>query len=278
MTQELDAEFAWQRCPDAAALLSQLLRTFSNEVPAAATLESRMLGETGTRLIDWVDHWCLPSRHPSIGKLSESGFIAAESLGEQVWNHPGGLFPPIRSGDFDAVRLAVRVDSVADFLFAHRVDAPIEGRPMSPFRTAKVASAPGCQLWVVERHGAAGFAPREVTNDQIAASLQHQESFCRRRREFADDRMGFEHAGELVGAAIDDLGVDWACDLFFAAERRYWQSRNRAAQLQKRRQDRLGLGWANHDHHTYRSSRENFTRLVGLLEQLGFCCRERFSA
>jgi len=38
------------------------------------------------------------------------------------------------------------------------------------------------------------------------------------------------------------------------------------------------MGWANHDHHTYRSSREHFTALVSVLEQLGFVCRERFYA
>ena len=31
--------------------------------------------------------------------------------------------------------------------------------------------------------------------------------------------------------------------------------RNRAAQVQYARQQKLGLGWANHDHHTYRCSR-----------------------
>ena len=30
------------------------------------------------------------------------------------------------------------------------------------------------------------------------------------------------------------------------------------ARIQKRRQDLLGLGWANHDHHTFRSSRAHF--------------------
>ena len=77
----------------------------------------------------------------------------------------------------------------------------------------------------------------------------------RRKRDFEDEREGFEHALTLIGRAADDLGVDWACDLFFAAERDYWTRRNRAARTQKARQDALGLGWANHDHHTYRSSR-----------------------
>ncbi len=43
-------------------------------------------------------------------------------------------------------------------------------------------------------------------------------------------------------------------------------------------QQRLGLGWANHDHHTYRSSRQQFRDLITTLELLGFECRERFYA
>src|SRR5690606_37216706 len=65
---------------------------------------------------------------------------------------------------------------------------------------------------------------------------------------------------------------------FFAAERIYWQSRNRAGRAQYARQQRLGLGWANHDHHTYRSSRASFQDLISNLELLGFKCRERFYA
>ena len=38
------------------------------------------------------------------------------------------------------------------------------------------------------------------------------------------------------------------------------------------------MGWANHDHHTYRSSREYFAELISVLEKLGFECRERFYA
>jgi hypothetical protein len=82
----------------------------------------------------------------------------------------------------------------------------------------------------------------------------------------------------LIDDAIQDLGRDLTCDLWFAAEREFWMRRNRAAQVQKARQDRLGLGWANHDHHTYRSSRKNFKLLVSTWEKLGLHCRERFYA
>lgn len=38
------------------------------------------------------------------------------------------------------------------------------------------------------------------------------------------------------------------------------------------------MGWANHDHHTFRSSRQYFADLVSILEKLGLECRERFYA
>jgi hypothetical protein len=69
-----------------------------------------------------------------------------------------------------------------------------------------------------------------------------------------------------------------ACHLFFEAERAYWERRNRAARLQKFRQDSLGLGWGNHDHHTFRCSRAYFANLIQFLTDLGFERRERFYA
>jgi hypothetical protein len=69
-----------------------------------------------------------------------------------------------------------------------------------------------------------------------------------------------------------------ACELFFAEEREFWMFRNHAGRVQKRRQDQLGLGWANHDHHTYRCSRRYFPDLVKFMEMLGLEKRERFYA
>src|SRR6185369_6858652 len=71
---------------------------------------------------------------------------------------------------------------------------------------------------------------------------------------------------------------DVACQLFFEVERAYWERRNRAARLQKFRQDHLGLGWGNHDHHTFRCSRAHFAELNKFLDRLGFQKRERFYA
>ena len=99
-----------------------------------------------------------------------------------------------------------------------------------------------------------------------------------RQRDFETDEEGFDHATTLIDAAVSELGANLTCDLWFSAEREFWQRRNRAAQVQFARQNALGLGWANHDHHTYRSSRRCFTRLIAIWEKLGFHCRERFYA
>jgi hypothetical protein len=91
-----------------------------------------------------------------------------------------------------------------------------------------------------------------------------------------NDADGYLNAAKIIDSS--SLPTDMKCALWFEAERRYWQRRNRAAQVQKARQDKLGLGWGNHDHHTYRCSRRSFKHLVTVWEKLGFQCRERFYA
>jgi hypothetical protein len=82
----------------------------------------------------------------------------------------------------------------------------------------------------------------------------------------------------LLDQIIGLVGRDLACHVFFSEERAYWERRNRAARVQKSRQDALGLGWANHDHHTFRCSRRHFVDLMRALEKLGFERRERYYA
>jgi hypothetical protein len=108
--------------------------------------------------------------------------------------------------------------------------------------------------------------------------LQALERWAIRPRRFEDAREGMEQTLKLARSLAGELGADTAAWVAFAAERTYWQQRNRAGQAQKNRQDSLGLGWANHDHHTFRSSREVFSVLIQILETFGFHRRERFYA
>ena len=280
-------EFDWTPQPAAAEFLAELLDRFRRQCPAIVALERRLLAETGTRLVDWIDHLALPSAEAPAERLTDLGFEAFGSGPWTVWRQPRGLFPPVHAHHGIRPHLALRVESVADFMVADFIvanrldDARIEGEPLAQVRKTRFFAGQQADLWAFERHGSQQFDPAPIADTQIAAAqtravLQHREAFRRRKRNFAVEREGFDHASDLVRAAAAHLGTDWACDLFFAAEREYWQSRNTAGRVQKARQDRLGLGWANHDHHTYRSSRDHFTRLIRVLEQLGFVCRERF--
>jgi hypothetical protein len=161
----------------------------------------------------------------------------------------------------------------------HRADPDqVVGRRGGMFRHVVIDEHVDAEIWLVERHGYAGFGMPTNSSEQIAAAARHADILNKRQRVFSDFEDGFHRAAELFAAATDEIGTDWACDLFFNAERGYWQNRNRAGAVQYDRQNRLGLGWANHDHHTYRSSRAAFPRLIALLEQMGFHCRERFYA
>jgi hypothetical protein len=191
----------------------------------------------------------------------------------------GGIFPAVVLDDQSAVRAAIKVESVVDFLSTMQIAAAkIEGAPLAPVRRAMVSESIGSELWIIERHGIRAFVPPHWSAQDMQMVLEHAEAFRRRRRSFEDETEGFALTAELIDAAVADLGAGYAADLFFAAEREFWQRRNRAARAQKAHQDRLGLGWANHDHHTYRSSRQHFAPMIALFEKLGMVCRERFYA
>jgi hypothetical protein len=182
--------------------------------------------------------------------------------------------------------VAIKVESIAAFSRAHDLGLEVLGYPLGPYRSARI---PGdrTSLLVVERRGYQGFEPfpgeaaREGRMKPHAArdALAARDLWEGRRRRFGDDAEGFDATEATLQKAIEIAGSrDLACHLVFEVERDYWQSRNRAAQVQKARQDRLGLGWANHDHHTFRCSRRFFPRVIGMFKALGFELRERFHA
>ena len=276
--------FHWTPQPDAEKLVAAILRAFIARCSAATELEMQMRDQTGTRLADWVDSIHVPASAFPRENAAAAGF-KADSTG-RVWVHAGGVFPSLVIANAPATKVWLKVESAADFLAAWAIAHPaapspmINGHPGSRLRTACVARQEQAQLWIVERHGCRSFALPDDKPARILAAAECWESFARRRRAFGDDSQGFSELHRLIDSALGrlDMDVDWTADLFFASERAYWQRRNQAAQIQKHRQDRLGLGWANHDHHTYRSSRQQFAALIGVFEKLGCQCRERFYA
>ncbi len=282
MTLQADSvlqAFQWSPQPAAWKFVNAAAADFLAACPEAAALAARMSEETGTRFVDWIDHVRLPRRAARAAELNLAGYQAdREGKGYTVFVNDDGMFPPVMVWD-GKFEIGIKVEFVADFLSANQLMRTISGRPLADLRVCEVFAGPTYAMTIVERHGTRAFE----ANDDSAAKhgilrLTHLEKFRSRPRDLESDEEGFAAADALIDAAIRDLGRDVTCDIWFAAEREYWERRNHAARVQKARQDRLGLGWANHDHHTYRASRRNFAKLVKTWEKLGFVCRERFYA
>lgn len=273
--------FQWEPQPQAEQWLAGVVKEFLSRLPEANAFARRLYEESGNRFHDLIDTIWLTPNDPRIATALQAGWADVGKIdGYRVLRNGKGIFPPIavcEGSSGDGICIDLKVESVADFVATHSLDTPISGAHYAPSRWAKVYEIKGkAQLGVRERHGYTGFAD-DPKGPAVAEIYSVLETFQTRPRDFAHDDEGFDHSEKLIDDAIARVGRDLACDLFFRAEREYWQRKNRAAQFQKARQDKLGIGWANHDHHTYRNSRRNFHRLVRLWEKFGYECRERFS-
>jgi hypothetical protein len=272
--------YEWVPQPAAQAIVDEYLQRFLEACPFAAQLAEQMKHNAGSRFDDWVDFIEVPYSDATAQRLRDVGFVAKGGGDTNIFEHEDGLFPQIALSNTTYVQVGLKIDSVSDFLAAWSItnDYAIEGEPFAPMRRVRVSCETMSTLWAVERHGCRTFCAVPSDPDRCLSATKHFESLRRRRRDWPTDDLGWERVNALIDSAVYDLGADHTCDLFFRAERDYWQRRNRAARVQKSRQDELGLGWANHDHHTYRSSRKAFSKLIHVLEKLGFVCRERFYA
>jgi hypothetical protein len=276
-------QFDWPLANDGEALLRRYIAAFLGQNSFSRQLADRMRDETGTDFFEWVDHIVISPTEKN--SLLEAGFVLNSEDetpdGEDVYENPRAILPRVmlRSGEkqYPSV-IALHPEFVADFVAALSLSSEIEGEPYSRYRRAVVSEENGARLEAVERHAYRGFVPAPLDFNQLRAIVKAKELWQTRRRLFSDDAEGFDTANKILDQSVQLVGRDLSCKFFFSAERRYWESRNRAAQIQKRRQDQLGLGWGNHDHHTFRCSREHFVALIEFLLKLGFHKRERYYA
>jgi hypothetical protein len=272
-------DFQWERQPAAERLVRELVDGFLAKNGFARDLTRRMKEDAGTRFYDWIDTIVLAAPSDAFtDELKRVGYeLFHERGGERLFVNKLGMFPRIGLRPAPATTAVhVKVDSAADFADVWRLQDRIEGEPLAPYRRVRASHENGTELWASERWGWSGLEILKSRNEHAIERQRTLESFLTRRRDFDDDAEGYAHLAKLIDAS--PLPTDMKCALFFEAERRYWQRRNRAAQVQKARQDKLGLGWGNHDHHTYRCSRSTFKLLVAVWEKLGLHCRERFYA
>ncbi|MBN2429693.1 MAG: hypothetical protein JXK94_15265 [Deltaproteobacteria bacterium] len=277
---ENSGAFYWERHPEAEALFLHFLDDYKRNNGFLADFEKKLISRTSSRMLDFVDHILVRDSKEIRDRLGNLGFGRKEEAEAVAWSHPGALLPKVILVDSSAGQhpgAALRVESIESFLRANELKADIEGPPLSPFRRGLISEEKQTVLWVVERRGTSGFAPISPDDEYPQDYARGMASWKNLLREENDDQV-FSDMARVAGGLVAKLGVGLAAHIVCLCERDYWLSRNFAGRAQKQRQDALGLGWANHDHHTFRSSRRNFSKLINLFLQLGFHKRERFYA
>lgn len=273
--------YDWPVAYEAETFIRDQMDRFLQRNSVARNLAGRMKAESGTDLFEWIDHIVLSeSQKTAILELGFTSQPAEGAPGGIIFEHPLATLPRIALSPVtnNAITLALRPEFVADFAARHNLGNSIEGEPCSRYRQIIVSDETGASLKAVERRAYRGFSMEKLYGGDLKAIMRAREFWKTRRRHFTNDAEGFAQAREVLTESINLVGRDASCQFFFEAERAYWESRNRAARIQKYRQDILGLGWGNHDHHTFRASREHFVDLIDFLLKLGFQKRERYYA
>lgn len=273
-------EFDWGLYPDLEKFVISRVNYFLSHNAFAKQLSDKMLSQSSTKFVDWIDHMVIPDSSVKAKELEKLGLEVIDTQGDPdgatVYKHNKSYLFPILVSTGRKFEVAIKPEEIDHLLqyLANGVGA--EGEPYSPYRRAILKSEGNYILSAVERRGYNGFIVEKP--DDIREYLDVLSKFYHRQRYFEDDSEGMAHFEKNIKNSLIALDNGRAADAFFRAEGTYWQSRNRAGQVQKARQDTLGLGWGNHDHHTYRSSRTNFTRMINIFERLGYDCRERYYA
>ena len=269
----------WPRCPEAAAFFARQFHAFAAANPSLEAMATRFLQGAGVNILNLVDHWALPASAALAAELAACGLVEIPTVdGDTAWEHPGARLPRVRLvTDLAAPRLALAADSISDFAEANDLHTNGQhGDPDSGYEEARYP-LPNGTLAVIVRQGYRGFQPGELSAS-AAKALNRIRAALRSRDRAGDDAAILRATLQLAESIVGEIGPDRATDEFFAAERDLYRTRNRAAQWQYAQQQAQGFGWANHDHHTYRSSRVSFRGLMQLWNTLGFLSRERYYA
>ena len=271
-------EWDWKLFPETEAFLSGQIRSYLDGNRYAEMVRGEIENITSTRFIDWVDSLEIPDNIVSDQDLLRLGYVKASVISAtgDVYVHDGGTFFPIVLRPDMEYRLSLKVDDLAHFLAANHLSHRTLGEKNAPLRSAELNREGSYSFQAVERRGSGPFDLHEATDiSEYSAALNLLSS---RKRTFDDDVNGLKDLNDMITGFADSLSPPRLADAFFRAERNYWQTKNKAGKVQFKRQELLGLGWANHDHHTYRCSRENFGDIISFFERMGLKRRERFFA
>lgn len=272
------SDVEWRTHPEAADLVDGIVAEALTASPRLRGFAERLAVRTSTRLVDWVDHLRAPV---DAVELAEAGFVEHPGR-DPYWRHPGAQLPAVAIAADRTV--AVRCDDAAAFAAMHGENEPMDGTPLSGLRLVEVCcdvdqdADPVRLLGAERRSWASGLAPTGEPSGHLARAVRARDEWTTRPRCLGSDEEDLAAALEVAREMVGLVGSNLAASIAMQVEREYWQRRCFAGALQFARQDQLGLGWGNQDHHTFRSSRHAFGGLMAVLDALGFVRRERFYA
>lgn len=261
----------WERQEAAQRVYLDTVESFLQACPEARSFSQKLLHETAIRLIDIIDHLIIAD-DAMILRFVQAGWREAGV----AFRNTSGQFPPFLQGGRSAIM--IRVESIDHFIRVHGLTVTPQGAPLSPLRQAIAFEGTQAAFGVVERNGATGFAVEEVDSTSIREGRLFLNAFRPRRRQFDTVEEGLAATEALVNQAVSAVGPHRACAFWLMAERDNWMRRCAAGRLQKARQDAMGVGWSNIDHHTYDGSRRHFRQTIRILEKLGYERREMLYA
>src|SRR5262245_58077931 len=122
-----EKRFDWPLCYDAENLVLARIESFLARNRSAAALAKRMSEDTGTLMLDWVDHLVVPAAEAPVWR--DAGFIddplGEASAGRQTLWHPEAMLPrvlldsPARSSASPSA-LAIRPENLDEFIAAQK--------------------------------------------------------------------------------------------------------------------------------------------------------------
>lgn len=270
-------EMPWPRCPEAAEYFESKLKQYVTKVPELGLIERKIYNQAGVLLLNLVDHWVLPQSTENERALGQLGLEPQLSPDSVVYRHPAARLPAVRLiADADE-KPVFGVENIAHFSDAHGLSPEKRVGDFDSEYEEATYKLPNGDFGVAVRKGYTRFQPGKMTS-VFSEKLKTARELLQTRERTFDDAVTIQLTEKLVDELVDLLGAARATDEFFHYERSYYTSRNSAARLQLEWQQLVGIDWANHDHHTYRSSREHFQQLIGIWLKLGFVLRERFYA
>jgi len=272
-------EFDWGLYSQAEARLRGFLREFLEGPGDGREIAARIERGTSTDIFEWIDHVRVPRARLDREALLREGFTETEVTdvgGSGNFRVKGSTLFPLIPGGNATLEVVLKTDDIETFRRVHAPKSEIEGKRGASVRRLRISETEGVALSAVERRGFGGFSsPGEDDVTEYSAVLRVMRA---RRRDFDTEREAFKSLDRFVERIQRDIESARLADAFFVAEREFWELKNQAARVQRKRQDGLGLGWGNRDHHTFRSSRQGFAALTRIFERLGMKPRERYHA